>query len=256
MLEDVGGSYEEHLAESYDDMFLQTFAMDTAGAVAFMRSAAGDGPVLELGIGTGRVAIPLHESGTTVHGIDSSEHMVKILRAKPGGAELPVTIADMASFDLNMRFPVIYAVFNTFFSLLTQDAQVSCFQRVADHLEPGGVFVMQAFVPDAGRFDLRNQGVSIESTSPQHLEVDAATHDPVAQRVDNVHVVVQDGTVQLFPVKIRYAYVSELDLMARMAGLELRERMSDWDRSAFPGPNGIHISVWGNGDPEASPRAT
>lgn len=244
MLEGVGGTYEEHLAEAYDGMFLAAFQQDTAAAVEFLASLAGEGPALELGVGTGRVALPLANAGIEVHGIDSSEHMLRILRGKPGGDALSVVNGTMGDFDLGRRFPLIYAVFNTFFSLLTQDEQVACFECVARHLQPGGTFLMQAFVPDPVRFDLRNQRIAVESTGADHLQVDATTHDPVDQRVDNLHVLVDGGKVTLYPVKIRYTHVSELDLMARIAGLILRERWADWDRSTFPSSKGNHISVW------------
>lgn len=246
MLEDItDGTYPKNVADVYDDMFLAAFQVDTASAVAFLRVIGGDGPALELGVGTGRVALPLAASGIDVVGIDSSQPMIDILRDKPGGPELSVTLGTFASFDMGRRFPLIYVVFNTFFSLLTQEGQVSCFESVAKHLEPDGVFVMQAFVPDVSRFDASNQRISIESPNADELRVDAATHDPVQQRSDNVHIMVRDGKVELFPVKIRYAYVSELDLMARIAGLELRERWADWDRTQFPSPKLSHISVWG-----------
>lgn len=244
MLEGVGGSYEQHLAEAYDGMFLAAFQQDTAGAVAFLEDLAGKGPALELGIGTGRVALALADTGVEVHGIDSSEHMLRILSGKPGGGALSVVQGTMADFALEERFPLIYAVFNTFFSLLTQDEQVACFECVARHLEPGGTFVMQAFVPDPASFERTHQRISVESTSAEDLQVDATTHDPVEQRVDNLHVLVHEGKVTLFPVKIRYTHVSELDLMARIAGLRLRERWADWDRSEFPSAKGNHISVW------------
>lgn len=242
--DDTDGTYGENVAKVYDDMFLVPFAPDTAAAVEFLRGLAGDGPALELGVGTGRVALPLVRSGVEVHGIDSSEPMIRILRKKPGGESLPVTMGTFARFDLDRRFPLIYVVFNTFFSLLTQDEQVSCFESVATHLAPGGAFVMQAFVPDVTRFDVHNQRVSVESLSADELTLDASTHDAAEQRTDNLHVVVQDGKVELYPVKIRYAYVSELDLMARIAGLKLRERWAGWDRTPYPSPRWMHISVW------------
>lgn len=251
MLEGVDGSYGEHLAGAYDGMFLAAFQQDTGGAVRFLAELADGGPALELGVGTGRVALPLAASGIPVHGIDSSEHMLAILRGKPGGEALPIVEGTMADFDMGRTFPLIYAVFNTFFSLLGQDEQVACFECVARHLAPGGAFVMQAFVPDPARFDVRDQRISVESTGPEHLEVDAATHDPVTQRVENLHVLVDAGKITLYPVKIRYAYVSELDLMARIAGLRLRERWADWDRSPFPSPRGNHISVWERPAPPA-----
>lgn len=248
MLEGTGGTYGERVAAMYDDMFLAAFTIDTTMAVSFLREFAGDGPALELGVGTGRVALPLAEYGVEVLGIDSSEPMLQILGSKPGGPDLPVTLGDMARFDFDRQFPLIYVVFNTFFSLLTQDEQVVCFESVAAHLAPGGVFVMQAFVPDLGGPDLAHQRVSVESIGTDQLTVDATTHDPVEQRTENLHVVVQNGKVELYPVKIRYAYVSELDLMARIAGLTLRERWSDWDRTPFPSAKMSHVSVWERAD--------
>ncbi|MEX0991039.1 MAG: class I SAM-dependent methyltransferase [Actinomycetota bacterium] len=243
MLEGTDGTYEAGLAAAYDDMFLDAFRLDTAGAVAFLRSLAEDRPLLELGVGTGRVAIPLADWGNDVVGIDTSEPMLEILRSKPGSGKVHAGIGDMADFDLGRTFPVIYAVWNTFFSLLTPEAQASCFACVAKHLEPGGAFVMQCFVPDADQFD-RDQRLDVESSGPDDLVVDASTHDRETQRVDNVHIQVSGGRVAIAAVKIRYAFVEELDTMAEAAGLTLAERVSDWDRTPFPGPKGNHISVW------------
>ncbi len=243
MLKGVDGTYEASLAAAYDGMFLDAFQLDTAGAVAFLRSLAEDGPLLELGVGTGRVAIPLADWGNEVHGIDTSEPMLEILRAKPGSGKVHAGIGDMADFDVGHTFPVIYAVWNTFFSLLTPQAQASCFACVAKHLGPGGAFVMQCFVPDPDQLD-HDQRLEIESSGSTELVVDAASHDREAQRVDNVHIQVSGGRVIIQPVKIRYAFVEELDAMADAAGLTLAERISDWDRTPFPGPKGNHISVW------------
>lgn len=243
MLEGTDGTYEADLAAVYDDMFLAAFTPDTAGATAFLRSLAEDSSALELGVGTGRVAIPLAEWGTEVHGFDTSEPMLDILRGKPSGERVHLTTGDMADFALGRTFPVIYAVWNTFFSLLTPEAQASCFASVARHLEPGGAFVMQCFVPDPDQID-QDQRLEIESTGPRDLTVNAATHDRAAQRVDNITARVKDGEVTIQPVKIRYAFPEELDAMASEAGLTLRERWSDWDRTPFPGDKPQHISVW------------
>ena len=239
----MDGTYEASLAASYDAMFLEAFQLDTAGAAAFIRSLGENGPVLELGVGTGRVAIPLAEWGTEVYGIDTSEPMLAVLRRKSGSSGVHARVGDMASFDLGRSFPVIYAVWNTFFSLLTPEAMQSSFESVSRSLEPTGSFVMQCFVPDPDRMD-RDTRIAIESSGPKDLEVNAATHDRETQRADNVHVQVKDGEVTIVPVKIRYAFVEELDLMAEKAGLQLAERISDWDRTPFPGPSGNHISVW------------
>jgi SAM-dependent methyltransferase len=237
-------TYGDRIADVYDVRYLEPLADDTVDAVSFLKTLAGDGPALELGIGTGRVAIPLAEAGVEVHGIDASEAMVQQLRSKGGGDRLDVTIGSFAEFSLETRFPLVYVVFNTFFALLTQDEQVSSFAAIARHLTPGGAFVMQAFVPDVTRFESNQQRVAIESVGIDEITLEMSTHDPVAQRTDSQFVLLRQGDVRLFPVRIRYAYVSELDLMARLAGLRLRERWATWRRDQFPGPDWSHVSVW------------
>ena len=189
------------------------------------------------------MAIPLAAAGVEVHGIDASEAMVERLRAKPGGEAIPVTIGDFRDFSLETAFSVIYVPFNTFFGLLTQDDQVTCFRTVARHLTPDGVFVMEAFVPDLARFD-RGQRVSAIRVEPDGVSLDVSIYDPAAQVNDTQHVVIREDGVRLYPVRIRFAFVPELDLMARLAGLRLRERWADWDRTPFSGTSGKHISVW------------
>ena len=233
-------TYGDRSAEIYDERVPK----DEAAAARFLQELAGDGPALELGIGTGRVALPLMEAGVEVHGIDTSEAMVERLRAKPGGDAARVTMGSFDDFSFDARFSLVYVVVNTFFALLTQEEQISCFAASARHLKQDGVFVMQAFVPDVRRFDARDQLVAANWVGVNEIDLETATHDPVAQRTDSQHVVIRDGGVRIYPVRIRYAYVSELDLMARLAGLRLRERWSDWDRSPFPSSGGGHISVW------------
>jgi predicted TPR repeat methyltransferase len=240
----TSATYGDRIAAIYDERYLESFREDTAEAVTFLGSLADDGPVLELGIGTGRVALPLAASGLDVHGIDASEAMAAKLREKPGGEAIAVTIGDFARFTLDERFSLIYVVFNTFFGLLTQEEQVSCFATVAGHLRDGGVFAMQAFVPDPTRFDAQHQRTAATSVGVDHVALETSMHDPVAQRTDSQHVVIRNGRIDLYPVKIRYAFVSELDLMARLGGLRVRERWADWDRTPFPGPGTGHISVW------------
>jgi SAM-dependent methyltransferase len=237
-------TYGDRIAEIFDERYAASFAEDTAGAVSFLKELAGDGPALELGIGTGRVALPLAHAGIEVHGIDASDAMVAKMRAKPGGGRIPVTMGNFADFALDTRFRAIYVVFNTFFGLLTQEEQLSCFRAVARHLTDDGGFVMQAFVPDVTRFDVHNQRVSVETVGPGEVTLETSTHDPHAQRVDSAYVLIRDGSVRTYPVRLRYAYVSELDLMARLAGLRLRERWAGWDREPFPAGNWMHISVW------------
>ena len=237
-------TYGDRIADIYDVRYLDAFTEDTADAVSFLEPLAGEGPALELGIGTGRVAIPLAEAGVEVHGIDTSAAMVERLRSKPGGERIDVTIGSFADFSLQPRFPLVYVVFNTFFSLLTQDEQVSSFASVARHLTADGAFVMQAFVPDVTRFEGQQQRVSVESVGVDEITLEMSSHDAITQRTDSQFVLLRQGDVRLFPVRIRYAYVSELDLMARLAGLRLRERWSSWRREAFPSTNWSHISVW------------
>ena len=236
-------TYGDRIAGVYDEFYAQADSGDVATAVAFLSSLAGAGPALELGIGTGRIALPLASAGVEIHGIDASQAMVERLRAKPGGRAIPVTIGDFADFSLDATFTLIYVPFNTFFALLTQDDQVSCFRAVARHLTPKGVFVIEAFVPDLARFD-REQRVSATRVEPDLVSLDVTVHDPIAQTSDSQHVLLREDGVRLYPVKIRYAYISELDLMARVAGLRLRERWADWDRSPLTSGRQKHISVW------------
>jgi Methyltransferase domain len=237
-------TYGDRIADFYDDIYGHAPAFgDISRPVAFLASLAGSGPALELGIGTGRIALPLQAAGVRVHGIEASTAMVERLRAKPGGDDIPVTIGDFGDFSLDERFRLIYVPFNTFFALLTQDEQVACFRAVARHLTRDGAFVIEAFVPDLARFD-RGQRVSAIRVDPGSVSLDVSMSDPVTQVTDSHHVVIREGEVHLYPVKIRFAFVAELDLMARLAGLRLRERWADWDRTPFSSDGGKHISVW------------
>jgi SAM-dependent methyltransferase len=245
MSEEYGPStYGDLIADAYDERYASTFADDTARAVSFLKERAGEGPALELGVGTGRIAIPLSQAGVEVHGIDISEGMVSKMRAKPGGDAIQVTMGNFGNFDLPTRFRAIYVVFNTFFGLLSQEEQLSCFGTVARHLTEDGVFVMQAFVPDVTRFDVHNQRLSVETVGTDEVTIETSTHDPFEQRTDSAYVVLGARGVRFYPVKLRYAYVSELDLMARIAGLIVRERWAGWQREPYPGSNWMHVSVW------------
>ena len=237
-------TYGDRTADVYDERYEELFAEDTARATSFLTELAGDGPALELGIGTGRIAIPLSDAGLEVHGIDASDAMLSVLRAKPDGGRISTTLGTFADFSLPNSFGLIYVVFSTFFVLLTQEEQLSSFRAVSRHLSQDGVFVMQAFVPDASRFDKDGQRVSVEWLTVDELSLEASTHDPFAQSTESQQVVIRDGNVRMHPVRIRYAYPSELDLMARLAGLRLRERWAGWDRQAYPSGNWMHVSVW------------
>lgn len=235
-------TYGELIAEVYDGFY---HAAPLSTQVDLLAELAGDGPVLELGIGTGRLALPLVERGIPVHGIDASEAMVAKLHAKSGGSDIPVSIDNFESFELDHRFSLVFVGFNTFFALLTQEAQIACFRAVAAHLGPTGLFLIEAFVPDLARFD-RGQRTSATDMQVGSLILESSLHDASAQRVDSQHLVVRDGEPpRLFPVSLRYAWPAELDLMARLAGLELRDRWGDWDRGPFGSNASMHVSVWG-----------
>jgi SAM-dependent methyltransferase len=217
--------------------------LDTDAAVAFLAELAGPGPVLELAVGTGRIALPLGERGIDVRGIDASEAMVARLRSKPRGDRIPITIGDFADVPIEGRFTLVYVVFNTLFALQTQDEQIRCFRNVAAHLLGGGVFVVEAFVPDLTRFD-RDQRIETERVGLDQVWLGVARHHPVEQRVESQHVVLAEQGMRFYPVQLRYAYPSELDLMARLAGLQLQARFGGWRRESFTAASGMHVSVY------------
>ena len=234
-------TYGDRIADVYDDWYA---ALDPTAAADTLAELARGGRALELAIGTGRIALPLAARGVEVHGIDASEEMVAKLRAKPRGDAIPVTIGDFADVAVEGRYALVFVAFNTFFALLTQADQVRCFRNAAEHLDDDGVFVLEAFVPDLARFD-RGQRVSVSRIEAESVMLDVALHEPVEQRVSSQHILFDGHGARLQPVAIRYAFPSELDLMAQLAGLELRERWGDWNREPFTAESGKHVSVWG-----------
>jgi len=233
-------TYGDRIADIYDESYPD---LPTEQTVEFLAGLAGAGPVLELAIGTGRIAVPLAARGVEVHGIDASEAMVARLREKPGGDSIPVTMGEMSEVAVEGRYPLVYLVFNTFFGLLSQEDQVRCFENVASHLTDDGVFVLEAFVPDLARFD-RGQRVSTDQVGTDRVRINVDRHRPLEQRVDSAHVLVSEEGVKIYPVRIRYAFPSELELMARLAGLRLRERFGGWDRRPFDENSVQHVSVY------------
>ena len=228
--------FGERVAERYDESAADMFDPAVVGpTVDFLAALAGAGVALELGIGTGRIALPLAERGVQVHGIDLSEAMVAKLRAKPGAERIGVAIGDFATTRVEGRFSLAYLVFNTINNLTTQDAQVACFENVAVHLEPGGRFVIEVGVP-AGKplrvFDLSDTHVGVD-------EYDAAT-----QRLVSHHFSLVDGRWERLSIPFRSVSPAELDLMARLAGMTLRERWADWNRAPFTSESTKHVSVW------------
>jgi SAM-dependent methyltransferase len=235
-------TYGERIAARYDEMFAE---LDPTDAVEALARLAGDrGPVLELAIGTGRIALPLAERGLEVHGVDASEAMVERLRAKPGGDRIPVTMGNFADVPVEGRYAVVFVAFNTFFALQSQDEQVRCFENVAAHLADDGVLALEAFVPDLTRFD-RGQRVGAIKVELDEIQLEVTRYDPVEQRSTSQHVFLSASGVELTPVVVRFAWPSELDLMARLAGLRLRERWAGWDGQPFTAESVRHVSVYG-----------
>ena len=234
-------TYGERIADIYDELY--EGMLDTGSTVEFLAKLAGNGPVLELAIGTGRVAVPLSARGVEVHGIDASESMVKALRAKEGGDRIHVTMGDFAEVGVEGRYPLIFVVFNTLFALTSQEDQLRCFRNVAEHLEDGGHFVVEVFVPDVARFD-RGQRVSADRVEVDRVVMEVSLHDPVGQRIVSQHVVITESGNRMVPVHVRYAWPSELDLMGRLADLSLTDRWGGWRGEFFTADSVRHISVY------------
>lgn len=247
MKEQGPASFGARMAAVYDSWYGTRRAAETTDqAVDVLAELAAGGTVLELAIGTGRVALPLAARGLPVSGIDASEAMVAKLREKPGGDAIPVTIGDFANVAVEGSFDLVFLVFNTLFNLASQQDQVRCFQNVARHLTAAGVFVIEAFVPDVTGF-VKGQAVRTAHLTPESAYLEASLHDPVAQTVQYQYIEIARDGVRLYPVPMRYAWPSEIDLMARLAGLELRERWGGWDRSPFTASSAAHVSVYARG---------
>jgi SAM-dependent methyltransferase len=236
----AAATYGDRIAARYDEHYRLG---DPTSCVDFLAELAGNGAALELGIGTGRIALPLAARGVPVRGIDASRKMVAKLRAKKGGRKLPVTIGDFADVPVAGAYSLVFVVFNTLFALQTQEEQVRCFANVATRLAPGGVFVVEAFVPDVARFD-RGQRTSAEHVGTDLLEIDVCVYDAKEQVVTTQHLLIERGRVVTYPVRIRFAWPSEMDLMARLAGLRLRERYSSFRKTPFTSASGGHVSVY------------
>ncbi|HJU65707.1 MAG TPA: class I SAM-dependent methyltransferase [Gemmatimonadaceae bacterium] len=239
MNRDDPSAYGELIADVYDEWH----GGHNAAAIDTLHELARDRPVLELGIGTGRIALPLAQRGLQVHGIDASPAMVERLRAKQGGAGIPVTMGNFADVDVPGPFSLVFVAFNTFFALTSQEEQLRCFGNVAQRLLPNGLFVIEAFVPDVTRFS-GNQTFRTTSIGDGQVRLEATIHDPVNQRSTTEHVVLSARGVRLIPVRIRYAWPAELDLMAKLAGLSLLHRWGSWARTAFTADSKNHISVY------------
>ncbi len=229
--EDVARAYDaEHTDEGY-----------LSECVDFLTTLADGAPVLELAIGTGRVALPLAESGLAVSGIELSPAMVEQMRRKPGGADIPVVIGDMASATIEGRFGLVVLVFNTICNLTSQDQQTACFRNAARHLEAGGCFVIETFVPPIQKLPL-GESLRAFDANADHWGIDEV--DTATQAMTSHHLWVRGGEIVRRSIPFRYAWPSELDLMAQLAGMELAERWEDWERTPFSRTSERHVSVW------------
>lgn len=239
---DDEGFFGERVAAFYDEHSTGMSDPEVVGPVVEMLAGfAGDGGALEFGIGTGRIAVPLAERGVRVAGIDNSEAMLSRLRAKPGAEAMDIVLGDFAGTRVDGEFSVVYLVFNTISNLVTQDAQVACFQNAADHLSRGGRFVIENGVPDLQRLP-PGQTVLPFRADREGFAFDV--YDVVTQRFSSQHFYVVDGRIEAFPVEFRYAWPAELDLMARLAGMRLQDRWAGWRREPFTALSPSHVSVW------------
>jgi hypothetical protein len=230
--------FGEEIAATYDD---DTDADAVGAAVDVLADLSDGGPVLELAIGTGRIGLPLADRGVDVHGIELSEAMVAKLRAKRGGADIPVTMGDMSSVRTGATYRLVYLVFNTIGNLTTQEAQVACFRNAAAHLEPGGSFLIETGVPQI-RLLPPGQTARVFERNPRKWGIDE--YDVANQGLVSHHMHLVNGGFQVRSIPFRYVWPAELDLMAQLAGMRLRARWADWDRSDFTSDSRKHVSVW------------
>ena len=234
--------FDERIAERYELYWPDLFAPAVIDPVVnLLADLAGDGGALEFGIGTGRIAVPLGQRGVRVHGIDLSPAMVAQLRARQGADDIGVTVGDFATTRVAGTFRLVYLVRNTIMNLITQDEQVECFRNAAAHLEPGGCFVIEVVVPALQRLP-PGETIRAFTVTPEHLGFDE--YDVAAQGLVSHHYWVVEGQLEIFSSPFRYVWPSELDLMARLAGMTLRERWGGWGEEPFTSGSATHISVW------------
>jgi hypothetical protein len=234
--------FDEPVAACYDETSAEMFAPAIVDpAVRFLADLTGDGAALEFGIGTGRIALPLSRNGVRMHGIDLSSAMIERFQEKPGAEDIGVTIGDMATTRVEGTFRVVYVVWNTIMNLRTQEEQVACFQNAAAHLEPGGWFVVEVMVPELQRLPL-GETVKPFQVSPTRLGFDE--YDIASQGLVSHHYWIDGDRVRVESYPGRYVWAAELDLMARIAGMTLKERWGGWQGEPFTGDSATHVSVW------------
>jgi len=235
------GHFDESVAATYDDDEARSDSKLVAPVVDLLAELAGNGRVLEFAIGTGRVALPLAQRAVRVEGIELSRPMVERLRAKEGGTQIPVTIGDMSTTRVAGDFSLVYLVFNTINNLTSQEAQVACFQNAAAHLEPGGYFLIEVGVPPLQRLS-KGETLLAFDRSDTHWGIDE--FDVATQNFTSHHVRMRGQRLERLSIPFRYVWPAELDLMARLAGLRLKERWSGWQREPFTRLSDSHVSVW------------
>jgi SAM-dependent methyltransferase len=233
-------TYGERVADVYDSWYT---VGDPTPEVRFLRELAAGGRALELGLGTGRVALPLAASGVEVHGIEASPAMIERLREKAGGATVTAVLGDMADVAVDGAFELVFVVANTFFMLLSQADQVRCFRNVAAHLTPGGRFVVHAFVPDLSTIE-RGEALEVRDASLDFVRLNATTFDRMNQRLESTQVRISEQGTRLVHAKLRYAFPPELDLMAELAGLSLEARYATFDKQPFTAESAMALSVY------------
>jgi SAM-dependent methyltransferase len=238
--------FDRRIARTYEARWPELFEPAAIDPVveflaALVPTSAGAGAALELGVGTGRIAIPLARRGVGVHGIDLSPDMLAELRARPGADAVGVTLGDFATTRVDGRFTLAYLLRNTIMNLTSQDEQVACFQNAAAHLEPGGRFVIEVGVPALRRLP---PGETVRAFTVTAAHLGFEEYEVATQVASSHHWWVADGQVETFSAPFRYVWPSELDLMARLAGMTLRERWSHWSRAPFTSDSGQHVSVW------------
>jgi SAM-dependent methyltransferase len=229
------------IADEYDELYADHW--ETEGAVECLLQLANGGRILELGIGTGRLALPLLKRGIEVHGVDGSAEMVAKLREKPGGDRIPVVLGDFAHANAGSGFALVVLAVNTIFALPDQQAQVECFRNAARHLAPTGCFVVEAWVPDLGGFR-HNRLVRPRVMRSDMVSIETAELDQAEQTMRTTQAVFSNGSVRLYPANHRYAWPAELDLMAELAGMHREERWADWDCSPFTADSRSHVTVY------------
>jgi len=233
-------TYGDIIADIYDQIHKE---LDTSSVVKLLLSFKAK-RVLELGVGTGRIAIPLIQSGLEVYGIESSSKMIETLKNKQYGDKISIIFGDMTTSSINKDFPLIFCIFNTIFCLTKQQKQIECFRNVARHLSKDGIFILECAVPDMGGF-AGNQNISVSSISTNDVIISTKIHNAASQEVLIQYIVIENSNkIRLIPIKTRYAWPSELDTMAYIAGLKLKHRWGNWQQNTFTASSSYHVSVY------------